>query len=126
MPVTFPVAKLDSEIADPTTVNKNLVLVGGPCVNSLAQRLVDDGKIGEEYTCAGGVPGSAWETGAAYIIAVEDAFVTGKVAMLVAGTTADDTRLATSVLQQYEQLADITASTVKVTGTVESPTITEV
>ncbi|MGC8993707.1 MAG: hypothetical protein ACP5JK_03010, partial [Candidatus Aenigmatarchaeota archaeon] len=71
----------------------------------------------------GGTPGAAWTPGAAYVKVIEDAFATGKVALVVAGTNAADTRLATSLLSQGK-LADQTASGVKVSGTVTAPTIT--
>ncbi|MEK6909982.1 MAG: hypothetical protein AABW61_02805, partial [Candidatus Aenigmatarchaeota archaeon] len=48
---------------------------------------------------------------------VDGAFATGKSAVVVAGTRAEDTRLASSVLQNYAtKLSSITASKVEVTG----------
>ena len=44
MPVTAPIAKLDSEVTL-DTADKNLILVGGPVVNALTKALVDAGKI---------------------------------------------------------------------------------
>jgi len=75
------------------------------------------------FTCAGGNPGPAWTPGAAYVKVVEDAFETGKIALVVAGTNAADTRLATSLLSQGK-LEDQTASGVKVSGTVTAPVVT--
>ena len=122
-PLSLPVAKLASEVTDADKTNANIVLVGGPCANSLVQALVDAGKLDASFTCAGGTPGPAWTPGAAYVKVVEDAFATGKIALVVAGTNAADTRLATSLLSQGK-LADQTASGVKVSGTVTAPVVT--
>jgi hypothetical protein len=111
VPITAAVAKLDSEVTDAIKTGKNLVLVGGPCKNSLVADLKTAGKFA--YGCSDW-PGQNF----ALIQAIDDGFATGKVAVVVAGTTADDTRLASSVLQDYaDKLSSITASTVNVTGT---------
>jgi hypothetical protein len=116
--VTTSVAKLDSEVTASDKA-KNLVLVGGPCANTLVQDLVTAGKLDASYTCAGGTPGSAWEANTGYIILVPNAFTTGKIAIVAAGTMAEQTRMATSILQNYKtyttQLTGKT--TVKFTGT---------
>jgi hypothetical protein len=122
-PLSLPVAKLASEVTPADKANANIVLVGGPCANSLVQALVDAGKLDASMTCAGGTPGPAWTPGAAYVKVVEDAFATGRVALVVAGTNAADTRLATSLLSQGK-LADRTESGVKVSGTVTAPVVT--
>jgi len=122
-PLSLPVAKLASEVTAADKTNANIVLVGGPCANSLVQALVDAGKLDASFTCAGGTPGAAWTPGAAYVKVIDDAFATGKIALVVAGTNAADTRLATSLLSQGK-LADQTASGVKVSGTVTAPVIT--
>lgn len=130
-PVSSPVAKLASEAGVGSSVrSKNLVLVGGPCANSLVQELVDAGKIPAAYTCAGGL-GSGWTSGSAYVWAIDlpaDTFTAGKIAIVAAGTDAKDTRLATSVLQQYDASnvkGKLTGTGVKITGTdVSTATIT--
>lgn len=117
VPVTTAVAKLDSEIDSTTQTTKNLVLVGGPCVNTVAQALVTAGKLGSTYSCTPTL-GAAWTADTSYIMVVDDAFATGKAVVLVAGTQGVDTRLATQVLQQYAtKLSAITGSSVKITGT---------
>jgi S-layer protein (TIGR01564 family) len=122
-PVKTAVAKLASEVG--ATPSKNAVLVGGPCANSLVQSLVDAGSIPAEFSCAGGVVGTGWTSGTAYIWATE--FSNGKVAIVAAGTNAADTRLATSVLQNYDHsnvAGKLTGTGVKITGTdVSSATI---
>lgn len=120
-PITSAVAKLDTELAtDADRSAKNLVLVGGPCVNQLVRDLATAGKIA--YTCDNW-PGRDF----GLIQSVDDAFATGKVAVVVAGTRAADTRLASSVLQQYAtQLATQSGQVVEVTGTTAVPVITPV
>ncbi len=113
--ITTAVAKLDSEVTA-TEKAKNLVLVGGPCVNTLVADLATAGKF--DYTCAN------WPAeNFALIKVVDGAFTTGKVALVVAGTRADDSRLGTSVLQQYDQAAvsgKLIGTAVKITGTAVS------
>ncbi len=117
VPITSAVAKLDSEVTV-TEKAKSLVLVGGPCANTLVADLAAAGKF--PYTCA------TWPgKDIGMIRAVDDAFTTGKVALVVAGTRAEDTRLASSVLQNYAtRLSTITGGAVEVTGTVASPVVT--
>lgn len=122
------VAKLASEAGVGSVARtKNLVLIGGPCANSLVQELVDGGKIGATFTCKDGNPGAGWTSGTAYIWAVDGYFATGKIAIVAAGTDSADTRLATSVLQQYDNAnvkGKLTGTAVKITGTdVASATI---
>ncbi len=117
-PVTNAIAKLDTEVGGAEKA-KNLVLVGGPAVN----RLTADA-MGLPYPSYGAA--STIAEGTAIIRIVDDAFTTGKIAVIVAGFEADDTRLATSVLQQAAtKLAGVTASSVVVSGTeVATATIT--
>ena len=112
VPISESVSKLDTDITDPATVKKNLVLIGGSCANPLVQKLVDSGKLDAKFTCTGGVPGAGWETGKGYIIYVADAFATGYDAIVIAGTDAIDTRNACAVMQKFDN-TDIAA---KLTG----------
>ena len=99
------------------------MIVGGPCANELAWEFVTNVLNDSTYLCGG----SAWTTGTSYIIVKDDAFATGKIAMLVAGTTRDDTRTATGVLSQDKIPSDcLTVSACKITGTLASPTGTPV
>jgi hypothetical protein len=100
-PVTIVDAtKLDSEVADYKA--QNLIVVGGPCVNSVAAAL-----MGNPASCAAGfTPGKAtvklFENGA-------------NVAMLVAGYTGEDTRLAGKVVAN--RWKDLKGTEVEVEGT---------
>jgi S-layer protein (TIGR01564 family) len=83
-----PVSKLASEI-NTASLSGDLILIGGPCANSLVAELVEDGSLtatGETLTCAG------WTPTKGIIKEVSDAFGSGQKALVVAGTTADDTR----------------------------------
>ena len=109
-------AKLDSEISSVSA--QNLIVVGGPCANSVAAQLMgvtyQGADCAKDFT-AGKAMIKLFDTGS------------GKVALLVAGMTADDTRAATRVLAQpskytlsgtevevtYTDLADITVSAPK-------------
>jgi len=107
--ITSPVAVLDTEVTS-THKAKNLVLIGGPCVNTLVADLASEDKF--DYTCDTW-PGRDF----GLIKAIDDAFVTGKIALVVAGTTSDDTRTASTVLQQYDTLlVGQTSSAVEVTA----------
>ncbi|MBI2084016.1 MAG: S-layer protein [Candidatus Aenigmarchaeota archaeon] len=110
--VTTAVAKLDSEVAAGDKTGKHLILVGGPCKNSLVADLKTAGKFA--YGC------TDWPARNFGVIEVVDgAFATGKQVVVVAGTRAEDTRLASGVLQSYAtKLTGVTASKVEVTGTV--------
>jgi hypothetical protein len=112
--VTMPIARLDSEIGQTEKSTKHLVLVGGPCANSVVAELASAGKVD---TC------DAWSlaSGEGLIKLVEDAFVSGKSALIVAGTDAADTRAAAAVLQNYGAYT-LTGTSVKVTTATKTVT----
>ncbi len=87
--IKSPVAKLDSEVtATATGVTGDLILVGGPCANDLVAQLMTD------TTC------DTWSYKKGVIKEYANAFGSGKKALVVAGTSADDTRwLASQVMQ---------------------------
>jgi hypothetical protein len=101
VPVSTAVAKLDSEVSDPATVGKDLVLVGGPAVNSLTAQA-----MGLDYPTYGGSGLLPFAEGEGYIEYVSAAFATGQDVVVVCGWDADDTRDATSVLQQVDSFMD--------------------
>lgn len=120
VPITGSITKLDTEVGAAEKA-KNLVLVGGPAVNRLTAEA-----MGLSYPSYGAASGIAENT--ALIKIVDNAFTTGKAAVIVAGYEAENTRLATSVLQQAAtKLAGISASEVTVSGaSVASAVITPV
>jgi len=111
---TVDATKLDSEVADVTM--QNLIVVGGPCVNSVAAEL-----MGNPANCADGfTPGKARVK----------LFANGDyMAMLVAGYSGADTRLAGSVIAHRAD--DLTGMEVEVEGTsyatatIGAPTVME-
>jgi hypothetical protein len=81
---------LDEEVADWKA--QNVIVVGGPCVNTVAAEL-----MGNPEDCAAG-----FEEGKAKIKLFHDiAGQEDNVALLIAGMTGDDTRRACSVMNSY-------------------------
>ncbi len=98
-------AKLDSEVQD-LVGQENMIVVGGPCANSVAAEL-----MGNPEQCTAG-----FEEGKAMIKAFDHD--SGAVSILVAGYSAQDTRLASQVLANYEDYRDqLKGSEVIVEGT---------
>ncbi len=90
----------DSEVS--SVSSKNLVVVGGSCINSAAATLVGGAKCTADWTAATGVG-----SGEFLIQSFGDAYTTGKIALLVAGYSADDTVNAVTYLRT--QTVDTTA-----------------
>ena len=80
VPIQNPVAKFASEV-DTNNLAGDLILIGGPCVNDLVKTL-----LAPDVTCEN------WPYTTGIIKVVENAFNSGKKALIVAGTTKDDTR----------------------------------
>ncbi|MBI2085654.1 MAG: S-layer protein, partial [Candidatus Aenigmarchaeota archaeon] len=102
VPVTTPLGKLASDFTDATiaTTGKNLVLVGGPCANKFVGQLmnVSGSNCLDKWIAEVGATDLAGAKDKALIKVVEDAFQSGKVALIVAGTDAKDTRNAAAKL----------------------------
>ncbi len=95
VPITTDVVKLDTEVSQADKSANDMILVGGPCVNALVAELADAGKF--QYTC------ESWPGEDIGIVkVVEDAFAEGKVAVIVAGTRAEQTDLAARAIQSGE------------------------
>jgi hypothetical protein len=119
IPISSAVARLDSEL---TTSNKakNLITVGGPCVNSVTAEA-----LGLSYPTCGAASTIPEDKG--LISVVDSPYTDGKYVLVVAGWEVDNTRAASSAVQLYDtKLAGITSSAVEVTGTVGAPTVTAV
>ncbi len=107
--VTTAVAKLDTEVS--ATEAKDLVSVGGPCVNKVTAQA-----LGLTYPTCGAA--STIPVDKALIKVVDDKLTTGHQVVVVAGWTAENTRLASSVLQSYAtKLSGVTSSNATVSGT---------
>ncbi len=96
--------KLDSEIASVSA--QNLIVVGGPCVNTVAAEL-----LGNPADCAEG-----FTPGKARVKLFEQA--NGNVAMLVAGYSGQDTRLAGKVVSH--RASELSGTEVVIEGTTYS------
>ncbi|EHP83397.1 S-layer protein [Methanotorris formicicus] len=84
VPITAPIAKLDTEVSL-DTADKNLILVGGPVVNKLTKALVDEGKVSIDNTSPA-------------TIAVVEGAAGGHDVLVVAGGDRDKTREAAEEL----------------------------
>jgi hypothetical protein len=103
-PIQVGTAKLASEVRDITA--QNMIVVGGPCANSVSAQL-----MGVEQAVPACLAG--FTEGKAMI----KLYAQGtKVAMLVAGATALDTRRACRVLANHDQYT-MSGTEVQVTGT---------
>ncbi len=102
VPVTTPLGKLTSDFTDATikTTGKNVVLVGGPCANKFVGQLMNVSGTNclDKWFEEVGATNLASAKDKALIKVVDDAFQTGKVAIIVAGTDAKDTRNAAAKL----------------------------
>jgi hypothetical protein len=96
VPIKTSIAKLDREVTSSDRSNRNLILVGGPVVNSLVAELAAAGKTWttDQYRSEG--------EGTAILNLVEDAFASGRSALVVAGHSAADSRLVAGVLQNFD------------------------
>jgi len=82
----------DSEVS--SVSSKNLIVVGGSCINSVAANLVGGALCGSAFTDSTGVG-----SGQFLIQSFGDKYTTGKVALLVAGYDAADTVNAATYLR---------------------------
>ncbi|OGJ16139.1 hypothetical protein A3K74_02820 [Candidatus Pacearchaeota archaeon RBG_13_33_26] len=90
----------DSEVS--SVSSKNLIVVGGSCINSAAAKLVGTPACSSDFTTKTGIG-----SGQFLIQSFGDAYTTGKVALLVAGYEASDTVNAATYLRT--QTVDTTA-----------------
>ena len=102
-PISAGIARLDTDVAN-TWRNNNVIVVGGPCVNSVAAEL-----MGNPENCAEG-----FSEGRATIRLFEQ---NNNVAMLVAGYSAADSVRAATVVANYRQHNNFAGTEVEVSGT---------
>ena len=105
----------DSEVSSVAT--KNLIVVGGSCINSAAAKLVGGAKCGAAWTAATGIG-----SGQSLIKGYATSSITSKLALLVAGYDAADTVKATTYLTN--KVVD-TSKAYKVTTTTEVGVVIE-
>ncbi len=93
----------DEEVTDMSA--HNLIVIGGPCINKVASKL-----LGNPDPCTSG-----FKKGSAIIRLLDNG---DKVAMLIAGYDAGDTRRAATAVAQYKKYqSSFTGTQVEVTGT---------
>jgi hypothetical protein len=117
LPITADVVKLDSEVTASDKSGNDLVLVGGPCINTLVAELATAGTFA--YGCADW-PGRDFGR----VDVIVDAFATGKTALVIAGTRAADTDLAARIVQTgFPGATDAqkAEASIEITGSVSSP-----
>ena len=115
----MPVAKVDSDVTAADKTNKNLILVGGPVVNSLTAALTD------KMADAGcDITNTAPGAGKGRVCVIDDAFTTGKYAVVVAGSDRKGTTAAAQLLQTLDTFTDTDAAvvTVEYVSAGEAPT----
>lgn len=106
-PINVGAAKLASEVAG-QEMTTNMILVGGPCINSAAASA-----MGSDEPLCGEASGIAAGTAVIKLLEHGDT-----VSLLVAGYDKDDTRRAAKVLAEYRDWADkLVGKEVVVTGT---------
>lgn len=113
-PTTNVETKLDTELVNPYTVYRNLILVGNACDNKFVAMLMV--KAFPSCDLASGIPENS-----AIIKIYEDGFMQGYDVLLVAGWNGTYTRIAASVLQKHNQLlSGVSEKAVKITSATSS------
>ncbi|MFH0831837.1 MAG: hypothetical protein V1886_03155 [archaeon] len=106
------VAVMDSEID--TVSSKNLIVVGGSCINTVAAKLLgsESALCGAEFTATTGI-----SEGQFLIQVLDSPYATGKVAMLVAGYEGADTRKASTYVTANKPVTVVGTALKKQTAT---------
>ncbi len=86
-------AIMDTDVTDADRNTSNIIVVGGPCVNTLAAELLD-----VEFPACGA--DSGWEEGDQVIDEYVGQFSSGNTALLVAGWAAEDTTAVADMLAE--------------------------
>ena len=105
----------DSSISN-AKQNRNMILVGGPSVNSLVGELVEANKT---------MAASEYTEGQGMLQMVEDAFTEGNDALVVAGYAGEDTRAAGEFLTNYEENSDALEGSTEVTVNTAEGTVVQ-
>ncbi len=105
------VTYLDTELTEDAKA-KNLIVVGGSCVNTVAAEILGGKLCGADFTAATGVGADQF-----LIKVVDSPYATGKIAMLVAGYEAADTKKAVTYVTKEAPTTDVDTTLKKVTAT---------
>jgi hypothetical protein len=111
-------AALDSEVTSSDRENSNMILVGGPAVNTLTAELADEGMTwnASQYE-------SNQDVGVLDL--VNGAFSEGNSALVVAGHQADDTRAAAEFISNYQEHSEDLADQTTVQVSTENNQVVE-
>lgn len=107
------VTKRDNELTA-TDQGKNLVVIGGSCINTIAAKILgsETPLCGADFTAKTGVSADQF-----LIKVIDSPYTTGKVAMLVAGYEAADTKKAVEYLTKETVATDVGTELKKITAT---------
>lgn len=100
---------MDDELASSGMSSKNLIVVGGSCVNSAASTLLSNAGCGASWTAATGAGSGEW-----IIQTFANPWANSKIATLVAGWEQGDTANAATYLTTQEPVTNVGQ---KLTGT---------
>ncbi len=104
----------DTEVTD-TVKAKNLIVVGGSCINSVAADLLGGAYCGSAFTTATGI-----SNGEALLKAYPNKYTNGKVVVLVAGYEAADTQMgATYLINKNVDTSTVSSKVTTVTNAVD-------
>jgi hypothetical protein len=92
VPITNPVAKFPDEVTQTSALNRDLILVGGPCANAVVKTLLNEKWSVTDSCTQWMADADLMSSGKGLITVVENVFLSGHKALIVAGTDAVDTR----------------------------------
>jgi S-layer protein (TIGR01564 family) len=92
VPIYNPVSKLASEVAMDTTLNTDLILVGGPCANAVVKSLLNTAWSTEDSCAYWLADAQLGQEGKGMMKIVDNVFGSGKKALIIAGYSGADTR----------------------------------
>jgi len=104
VPVTNPIAKFPSEVTQTASLDKDIILVGGPCANSIVKTLLNTAWNTTDSCNYWLADATLKNNGNGLIKVIEGVFGSGQKALIVAGTSAADTRaiIANKVIKPTE------------------------
>jgi len=112
VPIVNAVAKLDTEIPNPESISKHMILVGDGAVNRLSARV-----RGISYPTYGSSGLYSYGEGEGEIAVFENGFKEGYNVVLVAGWSAGDTRRGCLALMDFSnKLKDLDTNSAKITS----------
>ncbi len=109
------VAVADSEVS--SVQDRNLIVVGGSCINSVAAKMLGGSYCGPAFTDATKGNGTGVGADQFLVKVIDSPYTTGRIAMLVAGYEAADTTKAVEYLKMEKPKTDVGTELKKVTAT---------